>query len=312
MKKLDVRMWIVYLGLFAAFVVTAVNVLGTAVNYPVQYVGDHDSVRVWIWKDGVIIADTTTATGLDSIGYSSFPITDTLVLDDGSDYVIKSWFYSDGSSTPRLGEIVLRYTGGTVPGAGPYTISILTVDTLSGVAVDTIVEGVVVTVTNLSTGMKVDSKTSLATGFTYWNLGATSYEIKGKKTRYAWAYDTVTYSADSTDTLEGYNVSISAGTGASTCNVYGTAINIDGAAAAFARVVFSLKGEAVDTCNDIVIANFSIKVDADINGLFEQELIYSSCLGGKKYSVIIYHLDGSSKEFTITVPNAATYEVTGQ
>lgn len=308
MRNLKINQVIAIVLLMVALLLCT-RAFGTAVDYPVQYSDNFDSVRVWLWKDWVIVADTTTATGLDSIGYSSFPVTDTLVLDDASDYEMKTWYYFTGNTTPMISTVSIKFTGGSIPGTGPYTISMLTVDTLG---TDSIVEGVVVTVTNLSTGVPVRSQTSLATGFTYWNLGTTSYEIKGKKTRYAWAFDTVTYSADSTDTLEGYNVSISAATGDSTCNVYGTAVNIDGSAAEFARVVFTLKGEAVDTCNDVTIANFSVETNADEDGLFQQELIYSACLSGKKYNRKIFYQDGSSSDFTFTVPSESTYEITGQ
>ena len=152
-----------------------------------------------------------------------------------------------------------------------------------------------------------------ASGFTYLTLiDGNTYNIMAMDpSYYDWeTLDTVTFTtAAPVDSVKGAKHPIDTATAANTCNVYGTVRGIDGTALPYATVTFTLPNEYRSTCDTSIIAATSVSTKTNGAGLFEQVLIYSSCLGDQTYTITIEHPDYKARTTKITVPDAASYEV---
>lgn len=121
-------------------------------------------------------------------------------------------------------------------------------------------------------------------------------------------FDDSTYLVTTNDTVAimGYAISIPPATVANTCNVQGTVRKIDGTALQFADVTLTLPENVRNTCDTTIVMARIIRTATDVNGQFNQDLIWSACMDNAKYTITIEHPDYSSIKDKLTVPSTAT------
>ena len=201
-------------------------------------------------------------------------------------------------------------TGNRMPGGhggGIYAVDLYALDTLGD---DSVRSGVKLAIVD-ATGELIDDEHTNSSGYFSFRLNDGTYTVSGYKTGYVFSDYELTVSGADIDSAAvlGYNVTITAATEPNTCTVYGYVYNLAGTAVDHATVTFTLKGAVNDTCSGVFLSDFSKTTYTDSDGLFEQALIYSSCLAGKKYDMVIEYADGTQKQGTFTVPDASTYEI---
>ena len=201
-------------------------------------------------------------------------------------------------------------TGNRMPGGhggGIYAVDLYALDTLGTDSVRSRVKLVIVD----ATGERIDNQHTSSSGYFSFRLNDGTYTVSGYRAGYVFSDYELTVSGADIDSAAvlGYNVTITAATEPNTCTVYGYVYNLAGTAVDHATVTFTLKGAVNDTCSGVFMSDFSKTTYTDSDGLFEQALIYSSCLAGKKYDMVIEYADGTQKQGTFTVPDASTYEI---
>lgn len=289
-RKLKLNEVIAIVGVIFVLAFAVSTAFGATVNFPVQYSGDYDSVRVWLWKDWVIVADTGTVAGTDTISFTTFPVTDTLVLDDGSDYEMKSWYYFDDGSTTTIGTILIKFTAGAVSisdadmsaiwdtGAGrgladgdrSYAVRRYAIDT-SGT--DDTLAGVSITA-RTNTGSLILSKLTTSEGWADFSLdsGETRWTAtKGSAYSFNQKIDTIT-AADTGD-VTGYNTVIASPSDPDLARVYGFIRSSDNIKLEGVTVVATRpSGNVSDTADGIFYADVAATTGSD-TGYFYLDLV---------------------------------------
>jgi len=104
--------------------------------------------------------------------------------------------------------------------------------------------------------------------------------------------------------------------GSYVCRVYGTARGADGDSLEYAKVVFTApKGNC--SCDSTIMVTKTVEGPptersggANWKGYFQADLVWSSCLGDKKYDIEIITNEGERiKGVPFTVPDSTTYKL---
>lgn len=193
----------------------------------------------------------------------------------------------------------------TPTGSGFYARTILAYDSIQ----EADIGGLRVSVRTESQSLLSAYGTTGGDGTISVNLGDSaaswSYVVSIGSPGYQFTPDTIHVTGEGTDTIWGTWYSPEAPTGDSTCLVYGWFYDVAGNPTYAGReVTLTLPGLTADTCNDRTLIDLRGIDEVDADGLFEIEVIYSECLGGRKY---IMAIEGVSTTKQVTVPSTETY-----
>jgi hypothetical protein len=196
------------------------------------------------------------------------------------------------------------FYGPTASGSGANTVTIWAVDTAG---TDSAVTGVMVAVRSLA-GVLKGALSTTGSGTATFSLDNDSFLVLGSNLGgYTWNIDTIVVSGALTDTITGYNWSMAEPGTPNVCRVYGYAYDITADSTENADVIFTLTGQVNDTCNNLIMSSFATETETDASGEFSQDLIWSSCLGGAKYTIKVKSRHGVSRTKTFTVPDSTTH-----
>ena len=225
------------------------------------------------------------------------------------------WYGIDTTNVDSsdIGVWIVNNTAAT-SGSGIRTITYYVVDS-SGT--DEAVSNITLTVNNESDVFQGQRATTSASGYVTFKLDDGTYIIQGESTvAYKVWHDTIVVSANATDTVWGYNQSITPATDPSLTKCYAYLQGPDGKYLVGAKIVITVDGaKGVDTIGGVILANVIGTRTAVDSGYFEVDLFpsanYSNTTGGKgKYSFNIFYNDVSLFNVTdVTVPASGTLDL---
>lgn len=217
-----------------------------------------------------------------------------VVAGSGGAADVTGTFVDSGSIT--LGDISI-----TLAGSGDNNVVIVVTDT-SGT--DEKVMDVNITVRVLGASSPEAYLTTNDSGRANFTLPAGTFEVLTRKGGYQFPTDTITVTGDATVNIYGYNTA-----SVNQCAVWGYVGGVNSGLISNAQVTFSLANKVNDTCADIILTNWTTSTRTDQNGRFETNLTRSSCLSNEQYNVVIRYKDGSTRNYTFTVPDQTTYQL---
>lgn len=269
---------------------------------PARWLTPTDSTIMNFHKNGVL-TNTAKRTNQQSYDTSYTVFKDTL-------YTVEYRIYYSGEDS-AASWVWEYFQPLTVPsGDGSDTVVIYVIDT-SGT--DAAVANAKVTVRN-KLGAIVAVQYTGTNGYAIFHLdtasGVNRYAMYGSKIGYSFPSDTFSV-VDDIDSLrlEGYDFVISDAS-PHTSRVYGYVYDVTGRPLNKAEVTFSLLDAVNNYCDSTITGRFSITAKTDSFGLFIQDLVYSSCLGDTTdYSVVVTYKGSKTKEKSLTIPDAPTYQV---
>ena len=289
------------LGLLLAVAVWA-ELSAATWRVPARWGESSDSTRMFFYKNGVqaVTAKRTSAQSYDTtftVNHDTFYTAEFRIFFNGADSAV-SWVWE-------------RFTSAqSGSGAGSEQVRIFALDT-SGT--DAAIQGVKITVRNAA-GQLVAAQYTGGNGSATFSLdqasGTSRYSAYGSKAGHIFPSDTfsVTGPRDSL-ALKGYDIVISDAS-PNTSRVYGYVHDVTGKALTDAQVVFSLTKPVNNVCDSTIMGNFSATALTDSTGLFQQDLVYSSCLtGAPDYQVVVTYKGVRSRAKLFSVPASPTYEL---
>ena len=210
-------------------------------------------------------------------------------------------------------------------GSGAQSIVIGATDT-SGT--DTLISGVPVTVRDAAGNQIGQTQLTNGDGYTTWGLTASAVisVLTGSSVYNSHVFNTdvrtftvgstgdtvgVGHATTPTDTvLTGNDIpSIAAPTQDSTCSIFGDIVDSEGNALANVTVTWSIPNDITGTCNNATILKRVKTVRTNSAGRYNLQLIWSSCLQGKKYNINFSHPKFQDREFTHIVPDSTSHLV---
>ena len=190
---------------------------------------------------------------------------------------------------------------GTGLGSGLYAVTVYAIDTLG---TDSALADVHITARDASGGLTADGTTS-GSGYVTFKLDAANYVLLARRAGYSFNLDTITVSGAVTDSVKGYN-----SVAENTCLIYGYIGDGKGNYVSGAVVTAVLEKEKVyDTCAGMLITNEPIPSNkTGTDGLWEIELVWSSCLKGEKYLLTMSKPRQSDvRGKKVEIPDSTTY-----
>lgn len=314
------------------------KIWGGVVQYPVAFGGDYDSVGIYWWEKDGLAWDLS-----DSMSITTFPITDSIALDDAKDYKIVYWYYEGTDSVPS-GEFI-KFTAGaaTVSSTDKEEIANLVEETLkvhhgtdlwttgtgSGsnnvryYAIDTTgtndsLHDVKISVKTIAGANDVSGIYTNANGYVDLTLTSDSLIVSARKNGYLFTSRRVQFTGDDTTYIAGWNIPIDTCPDANYCRVSGY-VGGPGRRIAKAKVTFTLEGTPeYNVCDSTFLISIIDPVYSsshqDSLGYFFADLNYSSCLltasGDTLQYRVVAEKDGmKSQAVLITVPDSASYKI---
>jgi hypothetical protein len=272
---------------------------------PARWGEPSDSTQMLFYKNGV---QSVTA---KRTGTQSYDTTFTVNHDTFYSAEFRIYYHGVDSAATWVWERFTSAQSGS--GAGSEQVRIFALDT-SGF--DAAIQGVKITVRNAA-GQLVAAQYTGGNGSAAFYLdqasGASRYSMYGSKSGDVFPSDTfsVTGPCDSLP-LKGYDIAVNAAPNPSpnTSQVYGYIFDVTGKAMVDAQVVFSLTKAVNNICDSTIMGNFTATAVTDSTGLFQQDLIYSSCLtGAPQYQVVVTYKGVRSRAKLFSVPDSPTYEL---
>lgn len=272
---------------------------------PARWGEPSDSTRMFFYKNGVqsVTAKRTGAQSYDT----------TFTVNHDTFYSAEFRIYYSGADSAATW-VWERFTSAQAgSGSGSEQVRIFALDT-SGA--DAAMQGVKITVRNAA-GQVISAQYTGGNGSTAFYLdqasGTSRYSAYGSKVGHVFPSDTfsVTGALDSLP-LRGYDIVINPSPNPSpnTCSVYGYIFDVTGKAMSEAQVVFALTKPVNNVCDSTIMGNFSATAITDTTGLFQQDLVYSSCLTGvPEYQVVVTYKGVKSRAKLFSVPASPTYEL---
>ena len=227
--------------------------------------------------------------------------------DGGNGYLI---FTPALTGTPASGDSLRIVWWADVDdnGIGLSTYTLLSVDTLG---TDSLVGTVRVTMTNNGTGDIIGPViTDASTASVAFGLDNAEYTLAASRDGYVFLSKTITISASVTDTVEGYNVPVSASGGSSTCAVTVNVKDHTGSAAVGVPVYAYAVGYGTLTdSSGAAITNRPTKKTTNSSGQVVFTCIWSSYLiPASDWRFTIGSPSGSTRK-TITIPRQSSYTI---
>ena len=280
------------------------------------------------WADTVFVVrrDQSDSTLFDStsfdtakgVGFASFPYDTLYTWDNTVNYTTKYGWYFPGDGWAVWSEDKLYRQEATVSTVPAFLVSWYIIDSAN----DVVVPGAKATSKNWDLSATLASPISDANGIALTSVDSDSIATIVTANRYIFptSYDSIKYTTDTSDTIFGYPFSPTASSGDSTSTVHGWIF--DNASATVRslqgkKVTFTVANDVYNICLGRALHSNTVTTSITDAGYFEVELTYSSCLakiGSTTSDTIAYNMqvEGWTKGRKITVPNAATYEVTWQ
>jgi hypothetical protein len=232
--------------------------------------------------------------------------------------------------------IIPRLTGGSVSmssadydsiearlvdGSGPYQVVVHCQDSSSG---DAAIAGALVTFMDPALSYNVrQGRTNASGNYGFYTSAESLAVLVEFLPGYAFPtiWDTINTTVPATTLVEGYSL-LTPGTPTdpNLCRCWGhVAEFVDTGGYALAgnvRVSFSLPENAIDTCGESFAVPRSQSVYSNDTGYFQIDLIPTSCLGGKKYTLRfeqygqLGRVSGQTTTWQVTVPDSGSYRLT--
>lgn len=230
--------------------------------------------------------------------------------DGGNGYIV---FTPALTGTPASGDSlrIIPWADVDDGGTGPFAYTLLSVDTLSGAAVDTLVGSVKVLMTNDGTGETTGPVTTDAsTASISFGLHAGTYTLTAAKFGYVFLNKTITISAAITDTVEGYNVPVSASgtpsTAAVTVNVHTSAGGNAAGVVVYAYLIG--QGNLVDS-SGAAVTNRTQRDVTNSSGQVVFTCTWSSYIIPASQWRFTVGSPSSAVRKTVTIPRQASYTI---
>lgn len=204
------------------------------------------------------------------------------------------------------------YYSGSLTGTGPYSVTFLTWDSTTDLAVPAHL-----TIRPVDQSGHAANITTEATGYGTANLTADSFVVLENNA--GWTQDNTLDTivvVDATDTFTIYmdQFAPDAPGGENFCAVHGWLKEVrDLATIKIKRVKISFTPTKVvlNSCDDVGLVGGSVSTITDDEGYFTQDLLYSSCMLDDDGNMIEYRvtIEGYDGETLITVPDADSYRI---
>ena len=263
-------------------------------------------------------------------------VSDSTLLNADSTYTAWVSVHDGTAWSDWAGMIIPRLTAGTVSmssadydsiearlvdGSGPYQVVVRCQDSSSG---DAAVVGALVTFMDPALSYNVrQGRTDASGNYRFYTSAESLAVLVEFLPGYAFPtiWDTINTTVPATTVVEGYSL-LTPGTPTdpNLCRCWGhVAEFVDTGGYALAgniRISFTLPENAIDTCGESFAVPRSQSVYSNDTGYFQIDLIPSSCLGGKKYTMRLEQygrlgrVSGQATTWQVTVPDSTTYRLT--
>ncbi len=269
---------------------------------PARWLTPTDSTIMNLYKNGVLYNSKKRTT------QQSYDTTYTVFRDTLYTVEYRIFYSGEDSAASWVWEY---FQPRTVPsGDGSDTVVIYVIDT-SGT--DVAVANAKVTIRN-KFGSVIAVQYTGTNGYAVFHLdtasGENRYSMYSSKIGYSFPSDTFSVLSDiDSMSLTGYDFIISDAS-PHTSRVYGYVYDVTGHPLNKAEVTFSLIDAVNNYCDSTITGRFSVTAKTDSFGLFIQDLVFSSCLGDTTdYRVVVTYKGSRTKEKSVTIPDAPTYQV---
>lgn len=340
-RNIAIVVSVIALLLMCWFFVWPGSVWGAATQYPIAFGGDYDSVRIYWWEKSGTDWDLE-----DSMKISTFPITDSIALDDAKDYKIVYWYW-EGTDQLPAGEFI-KFTAGpaTISSADKEEIAGIVEDTLSvhhgagswltgggGTASDTLImyaldtSGTDATVQDVKITIYNPSGEKVITGIYTDAYGkhqialdpANGYTAIFRHTGHifpSFSFDVA--GDDDSLPVPGYDIELQASPDPNLCRVQGYVYIPTGGTTEKIKVTFTIIGEAVhNDCDGTAFIAEPVIVwtstHADSLGFFYADLVPSGCLlkgtDSLQYKITTELSGVKGREDLYWVPQEESYEI---
>jgi len=160
----------------------------------------------------------------------------------------------------------------------------------------------------LTDGTVKSRGTTDASGLVTFTVTDGDWVLVSKETGYVLSSFSKTISANSTDTVKGYDIPIGTPSSAALCRVYGYVYSV-GAVAEEGAGVNAYLPSGVARSGNLIISPFSVSTFTDSLGYFYLDLISSDSLvpTGTMYDFVITRKDGTIVHKRVSVPDESSW-----
>lgn len=289
--------------LLAALLAAPTNLIAGTYDKDIQIAAGGvsvDSVRLRVEVDN---------TQIDSALWASFPVDSFITLPDTAIVTLSYWYYF----TDDNAEAIPYTTASEQIDAANRTQSVYdnvfgwyTVDTISGDSIP----GVSVTVKDASSNPWDVFKTD-ASGFNSANLSTGDWTFIASRAGDSYRDTTISITTDDTILIRGGIGSVGSPAGGNEVRIYGYAYDILDTADAMANVWVFIEptAQANNTCDSTITPRFMKRKLTEADGLFEFDVVRSSCLSDTEYRIWLKWEGGQTDKHEFVAPDAANFRI---